>query len=217
MKSKDDVLPAASPAPQESVGKGVRRIVAAARKLRRTSTDVERKLWHRIRDKQMDNFRFRRQRPIGKYIVDFICLDAKLIIELDGGQHAENGAYDDKRTAFLVSLGYRVLRFWNNEVIENIDGVLERLGDELLVANANPTLALPLTGEGIDRASDDGSTIANAPSPAQRGVERGIRDACVTPAERLDDAAASAPCKGVGMGVPLKKVTTTKVEKDETK
>ena len=191
MKSNDGVLPAASPAPQESVGKGVRRIVAAARKLRRTSTDVERKLWHRIRDKQIDNFRFRRQRPIGKYIVDFICLDAKLIVELDGGQHAEYVAYDDKRTAFLGSLGYRVLRFSNNEVIENIDGVLERLGDELLVANANPTLALPLTGEGIDRASDDGSTIANAPSPAQRGK--------------------------VGMGAPRKKVTTTNAEKGKAK
>ena len=184
MKSNDDVLPAASPAPP-------RRTVAAARKMRRTSTDVERELWHRIRDKQIDNFRFRRQRPIGKYIVDFICLDAKLIIELDGGQHANDVAYDERRTAFLRSLGYRVLRFWNSEVTENLDGVLERLRGELLGANANPTLALPLTGEGIDRASDDVGTIANAPSPAERGK--------------------------VGMGVPRKKVTTTKVEKDETK
>ena len=191
MKSKDDVLPAASPAPQESVGKGVRRIVAAARKLRRTSTDVERKLWHRIRDKQIDNFRFRRQRPIGKYIVDFICLDAKLIVELDGGQHANDVTHDERRTAFLKSLGYRVLRFCNSEVVENLDGVLERLRGELLNANANPTLALPLAGEGIDRASDDGSTIANAPSPAKRGK--------------------------VGMGVPRKKVTTAKVEKGKSK
>ena len=208
MKSNDDVLPAASPAPP-------RRTVAAARKMRRTSTDVERELWHRIRDKQIDNFRFRRQRPIGKYIVDFICLDAKLIIELDGGQHANDVAYDERRTAFLRSLGYRVLRIWNNEVTENLDGVLERLRGELLGANANPTLALPFTGEGIDRASGDG--IAVTPSPARRGVERGIRDACVTAAERLDDAAASAPCKGVGMGVPRKKVTTAKVEKGKSK
>ena len=178
-------------APQESVRKGVRRIVAAARKMRRTSTDVERELWHRIRDKQIDNFRFRRQRPIGKYIVDFICLDAKLIIELDGGQHANDVAYDERRTAFLRSLGYRVLRFWNSEVTENLDGVLERLRGELLGANANPTLALPLTGEGIDRASDDVGTIANAPSPAKRGK--------------------------VGMGVPRKKATATKDEKGKSK
>ena len=79
----------------------VRRIVAKARKLRRNSTDVERQLWHRIRDKQIDEFRFRRQRPIGKYIVDFVCLDAMLIVELDGGQHAGDAAYDQRRTAFL--------------------------------------------------------------------------------------------------------------------
>ena len=182
MKSNDDSLPAASPAPP-------RRTVAAARKMRRTSTDVERELWHRIRDKQIDNFRFRRQRPIGKYIVDFICLDAKLIIELDGGQHANDVAYDERRTAFLRSLGYRVLRFWNSEVIENIDGVLVRVREELLCANANPTLTLPLAGEGIDRASGDG--VAVTPSLAPRGK--------------------------VGMGVPRKKVTTTKDEKGKTK
>ena len=192
---------------------GVRRIVAAARKLRRTSTDVERKLWHRIRDKQLADFRFRRQRPIGKYIVDFICLEAKLIVELDGGQHANDVAYDERRTAFLRSLGYRVLRIWNNEVIENLDGVLERLHVEPLGANPNPTL--PLAGEGTHHVNVDGAV--GTPSPAQRGVERGIRDACVTPAERLDDAAASAPCKGVGMGVPRKKATATKDEKGKTK
>ena len=115
----------------------VRRIVAKARKLRRTSTDVERQLWHRIRDKQIDEFRFRRQRPIGKYIVDFVCLDAKLIVELDGGQHATNDEYDNGRTAFLESLGYRVVRFWNNEVIENMDGVLERLHENLLRFRTN--------------------------------------------------------------------------------
>ena len=218
MKPVDDPVAPPSPAPQESVRKGVRRIVAAARKLRRTSTDVERKLWHRIRDKQIDNFRFRRQRPIGKYIVDFICLDAKLVIELDGGQHTTDVAYDERRTAFLRSLGYRVLRIWNSEVIENLDGVLERLRSELLSANANPTLALPLAGEGIDRGSGDVDTIANTtPSPDKRGVERGIRDACVTPAERLDDAAASAPCKGVGMGVRRNKLKSANDAKGNSK
>ncbi|MEO8384349.1 MAG: endonuclease domain-containing protein [Betaproteobacteria bacterium] len=145
----------------------VRSIVARARKLRRNSTDVERKLWHRIRDKQIEEFRFRRQRPIGKYIVDFICLEAKLIVELDGGQHAEDVAYDQKRTAFLESLGYRVLRFWNNDVIENMDGVLQRLHENLLRTRANPTLALPLAGEGTGRANTE--VVAGTPSPAQRG------------------------------------------------
>ena len=177
MKPTDELLLPPSPALRGKVGMGVRRIVAAARKQRRTSTDVERKLWHRIRDKQLEGYRFRRQRPIGKYIVDFICLDAKLIVELDGGQHAEGAAYDETRTAFLESLSYRVLRFWNNEVIENIEGVLERLRGELLLRQAlTPPSALPLAGEGTDRASADISASTNAPSPAQRGkVGMGVR------------------------------------------
>ena len=152
---------------QTSELQNVRRTVAKARKLRRNSTDVERKFWHRIRDKQIDEFRFRRQRPIGKYIVDFVCPDAMLIVELDGGQHAEDAAYDQRRTAFLESLGYRVLRFWNNEVIENMDGVLERLHGNLLRFRTNPTLTFPLAGEGTDRA--EGEVAAGTPSPAQRG------------------------------------------------
>ena len=150
----------------------VRRIVARARKLRRNSTEVERKLWHRIRDKQIEEFRFRRQRPIGKYIVDFICLDAKLIVELDGGQHATSDEYDKSRTAFLESLGYRVVRFWDNEVIENMDGVLRRLHENLLRSRANPTLTLPLAGEGTDRANVD--MITETPTPAQRGKQAGM-------------------------------------------
>ena len=167
MKTADDLFLPPSTVQPEKGGLGVRRIVAVARKLRRTSTDVERKLWHRIRDKQVEDFRFRRQRPIGKYIVDFICLDAKLIIELDGGQHADSVVLDEKRTVFLESLGYQVIRFWNNEVIENMDGVLARIQEELLRARANPTPALPLAGEGVDRASAEVAAIA--PSPAKRG------------------------------------------------
>ena len=180
MKPTADRLLPPSPAARGKVGMGVRRIVAAARKLRRSTTDVERKLWHRIRDKQIEGFRFRRQRPVGRFIVDFICLDARLIVELDGGQHAENVAHDKKRSAFLESLGYRVLRFWNNEVIENMDGVLERLREALLLTRLDPTLTLPLAGEGtdlagvevvaaneIDRASAE--VVAIAPSPAKRG------------------------------------------------
>ena len=159
------------PAPASSAQRGgVRSIVANARKLRRSSTDVEKKLWHRIRDKQIEDFRFRRQRPIGKFIVDFICLDARLIVELDGGQHAENTLGDSKRTEFLESLGYKVVRFWNNEVIENMEGVLDRLREELLSTRSlTPPSALPLAGEGTDRTSAVVSASTNTPSPAQRG------------------------------------------------
>ena len=180
MKPSAASVLAPSPAQRGKAGMGVRSIVATARKLRRSSTNVERKLWHRIRDKQVEGFRFRRQRPVGRFIVDFICLDARLIVELDGGQHAENVAHDKKRSAFLESLGYRVLRFWNNEVIENMDGVLERLREVLLLTRLDPTLTLPLAGEGTDRAGveviavkDDhrasADVIALAPSSAKRG------------------------------------------------
>jgi very-short-patch-repair endonuclease len=101
-----------------------REINAKARQLRRSMTLAERTLWRVIRDKQINDSRFRRQRPIGKYIVDFVCLETKLILEVDGGQHADQVEYDAVRTAFLESLGYRVLRFWNNDVLQNTDGVV---------------------------------------------------------------------------------------------
>jgi very-short-patch-repair endonuclease len=101
-----------------------REINAKARQLRRSMTLAERTLWRVIRDKQINDSRFRRQRPIGKYIVDFVCLETKLILEVDGGQHADQVEYDAVRTAFLESLGYRVLRFWNNDVLQNMDGVV---------------------------------------------------------------------------------------------
>ena len=95
-----------------------------AKQLRQQPTEAEAKLWHRLRRKQLDGYRFRRQAPIGRYIVDFFCPDAKLIVELDGGQHAAQRDYDDRRTNWLESCGYKVLRFWNNDVFENIEGVL---------------------------------------------------------------------------------------------
>ena len=103
-----------------------------ARALRANQTEAEKRLWWRLRDKQVEGFRFRRQVPIGPYIADFVCPSEKLIIEVDGGQHAENEEYDAARTALLEDAGYRVLRFWNNEVFENLDGVLERVREALI-------------------------------------------------------------------------------------
>ena len=102
-----------------------------ARALRANQTEAEKRLWWRLRGKQVEGFRFRRQAPIGPYIADFVCPSEKLIIEVDGGQHAENEEYDAARTALLEDAGYRVLRFWNNEVFENLDGVLERIVEVL--------------------------------------------------------------------------------------
>jgi very-short-patch-repair endonuclease len=104
-----------------------------ARVLRRNLTDVERMLWRSLRDKQLDGHRFRRQHPIGKYIADFACIEQMLVIELDGGQHQEQLVYDEQRTNFLQSQGWQDLRFWNNDVLNNLDGVLITIIERLKV------------------------------------------------------------------------------------
>jgi very-short-patch-repair endonuclease len=101
--------------------------VQTARRLRRDQTDAERVLWFRLRDRRLDGWKFRRQMPIDRYIVDFCCPDARLIVELDGGQHDENRQADAARTEVLSVMGYLVLRFWNNDVLANTDGVLESI------------------------------------------------------------------------------------------
>lgn len=97
-----------------------------ARKLRQNQTEAEKKLWQILRNRRLNGFKFYRQYPIYPYYVDFICRTEALIIELDGGQHNEEKAiqYDEKRTDFLKSKGYRVIRFWNNDVMKNIEGVV---------------------------------------------------------------------------------------------
>jgi len=101
--------------------------VRIARKLRNNPTEAERRLWSRLRRKQTDGHRFRRQVPLGPYVADFVCFDARLIVEADGGQHADRVAHDSERTVWLEAQGYRVLRFWNNDVLSNTDGVIESI------------------------------------------------------------------------------------------
>jgi very-short-patch-repair endonuclease len=96
--------------------------------MRHEPTDAESRLWHEIRDRRLDRIKFRRQMPIIGYIVDFVCLEAKLIVELDGGQHSES-AHDATRDAALKAIGFRVLRFWNDEVLRDIDGVCDTIID----------------------------------------------------------------------------------------
>jgi len=99
----------------------------AAKRLRANSTDAERKLWSRLRDRRLLGFKFVRQQPVGPFIADFACREADLVIELDGSQHAEDDAvrYDLRRTAVLAEHGYEVLRFWNTDALIHTDGVLE--------------------------------------------------------------------------------------------
>ena len=101
-----------------------------ARRLRHQATDAELKLWNRLRARIIHGFKFVRQEPIGPYFVDFICRKQRLIIEVDGGQHATDKR-DAVREQWLIAHGYRVLRFWNNDVLGNIDGVLEVIADAL--------------------------------------------------------------------------------------
>jgi very-short-patch-repair endonuclease len=105
-----------------------------ARTLRSNMTDVERLLWQSLRGKQINGHRFRRQHPIGKYIADFACVEQRLVVELDGGQHQEQLEYDQQRSEFLRLQGWRVLRFWNNQVLENIEGVLFVIAEHLEAA-----------------------------------------------------------------------------------
>jgi very-short-patch-repair endonuclease len=120
-----------------------------ARDLRANMTDPERKLWHRLRRRNLSGVYFRRQAPIGPYIADFVCFERKLIVEVDGGQHSVRIDYDEKRSAFLRSEGFRVLRFWNNDVMGNIDGVVaeivrvleaSRRWEKTAVTRASPSL-----------------------------------------------------------------------------
>ena len=105
-----------------------------ARKLRQQSTDAERMLWKHLRAHRMAGYKFRRQVVIEPYIVDFICLDARLIVEADGGQHLEQAEDDLKRSAFLQSRGYKVIRFWNDEILTDTHIVLERIYNNLITA-----------------------------------------------------------------------------------
>ena len=115
--------------------------------LRTNATDTEQKIWYFLRNRQFEQFKFRRQHPIGVYIVDFVCLEQKLIVELDGGQHAEKTPYDTRRTKTLREKGFRILQFWNHDVLQNTDGVLDTIFAEL--------------------------TVDPSPSPSPRNGERG--------------------------------------------
>ncbi|HET9145838.1 MAG TPA: DUF559 domain-containing protein [Sphingomicrobium sp.] len=119
-----------------------------ARRLRRNATDVERKLWRALRESNLP-WRFRRQHPIGRFVADFACPALKLVIELDGGQHVMRAKADEARTRELARYGYRVIRFWNNDVVENIEGVMETIKRSLDSPPPHPTLSAPKGGEGF--------------------------------------------------------------------
>jgi very-short-patch-repair endonuclease len=137
---------------RRGAGEGALNLTKAARQLRSRMTDAERKLWFALKDRRFDAFKIRRQVPVGPYIADFLCFESRLIVEVDGGQHAES-ARDVERDAWLAQNAFRVVRFWNNDVLQNLEGVLTSLAAELN-ATPHPSSSLrstppsPARGEG---------------------------------------------------------------------
>jgi very-short-patch-repair endonuclease len=119
------------------------KLTNVARLLRKNSTEIERLLWRHLRAGRFDGYKFKRQQPLGSYVVDFVCFEARLVIELDGGQHADSEA-DCHRDGWLKEQGFNVLRFWNNDVLTNLEGVLQRTHVEL-PPSPQPS---PVKGEG---------------------------------------------------------------------
>jgi very-short-patch-repair endonuclease len=111
-------------------------LLSNAKKLRREMTDVEKFVWYQLRGRRFQGFKFRRQFPVGRYIVDFVCLEQRLILELDGGQHATQQEYDEIRTQYLEREAFRVLRFWNHVVLEDWEVVEEVIWKELQSGHA---------------------------------------------------------------------------------
>jgi len=130
--------------------------VLRARQLRRDSTDAEQCLWRALRSK-LPQYKWRRQMPVGPYFADFACFTEKSIIELDGGQHASTEPYDEARTRFLKTHGYRLLRFWNTDVMSNTDDVLERIAKSLITREADGA-------KGREREVDHASSSPSQPS-----------------------------------------------------
>jgi very-short-patch-repair endonuclease len=144
-----------------------------AKELRINLTEAERLLWRHLRSRRLEGDKFRRQQVIGPYIVDFVCFQRRLIIELDGGQHAENISYDHRRTLFLEAAGFKVMRFWNNEVLGNLESVLSCIRTECAVApSPRPSPSKGRGGFGAPPAITDFLSIPQkqVPSPCGRGL-----------------------------------------------
>jgi very-short-patch-repair endonuclease len=118
-----------------------------AQELRKNLTDAEQHLWRILKRHQIAGVKFRRQQPLGSFIVDFVCFERRLIVEVDGGQHAEQVPYDEQRTGWLEAQGYCVLRFWNNDVLANAEGVADAIGNAVERRSPPPPQSSPARGE----------------------------------------------------------------------
>lgn len=136
---------------REAVGRRGGSLLPLAKRMRREPTDAERKLWGQLRAKRLNGWKFRRQQPIGNYIVDFVCLEARLIVEADGSQHTESST-DRRRDHVLSKEGFRILRLWNNDILTNPEGVATAILAALNTPLPNPS---PARGEGLHGANNE--------------------------------------------------------------
>ncbi len=134
--------------------------------LRNNVSEAEQSLWYLLRRRQICGLKFRRQHPFGHYILDFVCLENKLIIEVDGGQHGQQTGYDENRTQKLQAAGFRVLRFWDNEVLKEIESVKEKIWLVVQELQPIPLPASPLKGEGSRKSPLEGGGVK---SPSLKG------------------------------------------------
>ena len=125
------------------------------RRLRNNMSDAEQALWHLLRGHQICGLKFRRQHPFDDFILDFVYLENKLVIEVDGGQHGQQAGYDEDRTQKLQAAGFRVLRFWNNEVLKETESVREKICLVVQELHPHPSPNLPLEGEGVKRVPSE--------------------------------------------------------------
>ena len=183
LKQSHDARTSNSPRPLAGEGLGEREKSTAlnnAKALRTNQTDAEQRLWYHLRAHRFMDLKFKRQRPMGSYIVDFVCEEHRLIIEIDGGQHqAEQATYDQQRDAWLHSQGYTVLRFWNNDVMQNLEGVLEKIRSTLTLSpaplvkllairlgcKAAKSLVIPQAGEGSEKLAHIDDPLLQSPRP----------------------------------------------------
>jgi very-short-patch-repair endonuclease len=133
-----EIGPPPSPACGRGAGGEGDALLDRAKRLRSTQTDAENRLWYHLRAHRLNGLKFRRQTPIGPYIADFVCIELKLIVEADGGQHAEREAYDQQRDRWLRSRGFTVLRFWNDQILRETPAVLEAIVAAALSPDPSP-------------------------------------------------------------------------------
>jgi very-short-patch-repair endonuclease len=164
LEQSHDARTSNSPRPLAGEGLGEREKSTAlnnAKALRTNQTEAEQRLWYHLRAHRFMELKFKRQKPMGRYIVDFVCEEHRLIIEIDGGQHAEQATYDQQRDAWLCSQGYTVLRFWNNDVMQNLEGVLEQIHG-VLTLSPSPS---PASGRGEQRDASENGKPHKSPLP----------------------------------------------------